>query len=121
MFFLCLLTSQKTSQIFVRISALGSKNRPNKKGRFIPLIGEFFLNLALLFWFDLFFEDRVEILKNIPFVFWEIRRHQKDISKLTDLYEELQWAWNNHRYSNEKVLFSVYHVQFHQLNQDHQD
>ena len=40
------------------------------------------------FWFDLFLEARVENFKNISLVFWLKQWHQKDISKLTDLYRE---------------------------------
>ena len=47
----------------------------------------------ILFWLsyttsklDLFLEARAEILTNISLFFWSIWRHQKDISKLTDLY-----------------------------------
>ena len=37
------------------------------------------------FWFDLFLEARAEILTKILLFVWSILRHQKDISKLTDL------------------------------------
>ena len=38
------------------------------------------------FWFHLFLEAGAEIIKKISLVFWSKRWHQKDISKLTDLY-----------------------------------
>ena len=44
------------------------------------------VSLNILFLFNLFFEARAEILKKFSLVFWLKRRHQKDISKLTDLY-----------------------------------
>ena len=44
--------------------------------------------MPLFFWFDLFLEARAEILENFSLIFWEIWKHQKDILKLTDLYEE---------------------------------
>ena len=73
-YFECL---QETNEIFVRISALASKKRSNKKGHFLPL-----------FWFDLFLEAmaRTEILSKISLVFRSIWSHQKDISKLADFY-----------------------------------
>ena len=44
-------------------------------------------NIApLSFLFDLILEARAEILPTISLVFWYNWRHQKDISKLTDLY-----------------------------------
>ena len=42
--------------------------------------------MSLFFWFDLFLEAKAEILKNILLVFWSKPWHQKDILKLTDLY-----------------------------------
>ena len=39
------------------------------------------------FLFDFFLEDRAEILTKIPLNFWSIWRHQKDLSKLTHLYQ----------------------------------
>ena len=40
---------------------------------------------AIVFWYDLFLEDRAEILEKMSLFFGEIWRHQKDILKLTDL------------------------------------
>ena len=42
-----------------------------------------------VFSFDLFLEARAEILTKILLVFWWIWLRQKDILKLTDLYEDL--------------------------------
>ena len=43
--------------------------------------------MPLLFWFDLSFVARAEILEKISLGFWSKRWHQKDILKLTDLYD----------------------------------
>ena len=80
MSFWCLQISQKTNEIFSRISALASKKRWNQKNK-----GFYFDSLTLLFWFDLFLEPRAEILEKKMLGFWEIWRHQKDILKLADL------------------------------------
>ena len=40
----------------------------------------------VIFLLGLFLEARAEIPEKISLVFWKIRRHQKDILKLTDLY-----------------------------------
>ena len=45
-----------------------------------------------IFWFDLFLEARAEILTKFSLVFWSILRQQKDISKLTDLYIEVDFG-----------------------------
>ena len=47
------------------------------------------MSLTLLFWYDLFLEARAENPEKCLLVFWEIWRHQKDISELTDLCSEL--------------------------------
>ena len=39
----------------------------------------------VFFWFDLFLEANAEIPKKVSMIFWETWRHQKDISKSTDL------------------------------------
>ena len=46
--------------------------------------------MPLFFWFDLFLEARAEILKKNSLVFWKKFWHQKDILKLTDLYQSLK-------------------------------
>ena len=53
----------------------------------------------LLFWFDLFLEASAEILTKIVLLFWSIWRHQKDISKLTDLYHKVYFLskWQQNR------------------------
>jgi hypothetical protein len=43
--------------------------------------------VPLIFLFDLFLEAKEEILEKISLVFWSKQRHQKDILKLTDLYQ----------------------------------
>ena len=55
-----------------------------KLNSFLRFLEEF---TAWQFAFEFYWplEARVEILTNISFVFWSIWRHQKDISKLTDL------------------------------------
>ena len=50
--------------------------------------------VPLFFGFDLFLEARAEILETNLLVYWEIWRHQKDILKLTDLYQAFLKAQN---------------------------
>ena len=55
--------------------------------------GFYFDSLTLLFWFNLFFEARAEILTKFRCFFLSIWRHQKCISKLTDLYPTISIDW----------------------------
>ena len=76
--------TNKTSKIFLWISALASKKKLNQK-LLKPNTPNLYNKVPLLFWLDLFLEARAEILEKISLVFWEIWRHRKDISKLTAL------------------------------------
>ena len=70
MSFWCLQISQKTNEIFVRISALVFKKRSDQKSsqnEIIQLVVE-----SALFLFDLFLEAKAEILTKSLLVFWEI-------------------------------------------------
>ena len=69
----------------ISIQEIDSKMKSNKKDKGILYHWFYFDSLTLIFWFDLFLEAMAEILEKISLVFWKIWRHQKDISKLTDL------------------------------------
>ena len=51
--------------------------------------------MPTFFWIDLFLEAREEIFTKNLLVFWSIWRHQKDILKLNDLYQEHKVRWIN--------------------------
>ena len=79
--FWCLQIDQNQNEMFIRISALASKKRLNKKK---GTLYHYDFNLTPL---SYFLEARAEILTKISLVFLAIWRHQKDMSKLTDLYK----------------------------------
>ena len=68
--------------LLITYLTLASKKRSNQKSSVKKKSSN---KVPLFFWFGLFLEARAEILTKILLVFWSIWRHQKDISKLTDL------------------------------------
>ena len=95
------------TKLFLRISALASKMRSNKKIRALYTIGGFyFYSHTTLFLFDLFFEARAEILKKFSLVFWEKRCLHKIISVFTDLYK-LSMCLLTHIARNGKTMQTV--------------
>ena len=107
MSFLCLQIPQKTTKLYLKISAyLASKKRSNKKKRALYTTAWriYFDYLTILIWIDLFLGARAEI---ILLVFWEIWRHPKE-------HFEIKWPLVSSKETTAflKIHFSAFRAVF---------